>query len=250
MNRPYTGTREGVGGGKRPGLEHFAAAVQYLSEGRLWNNGTYAVRYMRGKPVISVHATGRAVNLSTRRHGGHQGSDRAYALVWMETAIRFADELGLECVVDYSYTGGLGGGRVWKCDRNAWKDHPRGSISYAGNASTDWWHLELSPEAADDVGKVQHALELMIGSAVASPAPEPADAPILAYPGVETKRGSRAAARTRSIQEALRLAGVDPGPVDGMFGPRTEQAVRRFQSSRGLAADGVVGPRTWAALFA
>jgi hypothetical protein len=250
MNRPYTGTREGVGGGKRPGLEHFAASVQYLSEGRLWNNGTYAVRYQRGRAVMSVHATGRAVDLSTRRHGRHQGSDRAYALVWVDAMIRHADELGLECIVDYSYTGGLGGGRVWKCDRNAWKDQKRGAIKYAGNTATDWWHIELSPAAADDVGRVQHALELMVGAAVPSPKPAPTTTPPrFDYPGSETRRGSRATARVRLIQEALRLAGLDPGPVDGAFGPRTEGAVRAFQSSRGLAADGIVGPRTWDVLF-
>jgi peptidoglycan hydrolase-like protein with peptidoglycan-binding domain len=50
------------------------------------------------------------------------------------------------------------------------------------------------------------------------------------------------------LQQLLIDAGYDPGPVDGIFGPRTDAAVREFQRDRGLEADGVVGPLTWAAL--
>lgn len=36
--------------------------------------------------------------------------------------------------------------------------------------------------------------------------------------------------------------------ADGIFGPLTEEAVKEFQERAGLAADGVVGAKTWAAL--
>jgi peptidoglycan hydrolase-like protein with peptidoglycan-binding domain len=36
--------------------------------------------------------------------------------------------------------------------------------------------------------------------------------------------------------------------VDGVFGTLTESAVKTFQYEQGLAADGIVGPLTWAKL--
>ena len=56
--------------------------------------------------------------------------------------------------------------------------------------------------------------------------------------------------RVRALQRRLRAVSVDPGPVDGRFGPLTEAAVRRFQSARGLVVDGIVGPRTMPTLRA
>lgn len=50
------------------------------------------------------------------------------------------------------------------------------------------------------------------------------------------------------VQCLLDQHGVDPGAVDGLFGPRTEQAVRQLQRAAGIVADGIVGPQTWAVL--
>jgi peptidoglycan hydrolase-like protein with peptidoglycan-binding domain/DNA invertase Pin-like site-specific DNA recombinase len=55
-------------------------------------------------------------------------------------------------------------------------------------------------------------------------------------------------ARVKRLQQQLRRAGLDPGPVDGRFGPRTEAALARFQDRRGLPATAVVDPRTRRAL--
>ena len=61
--------------------------------------------------------------------------------------------------------------------------------------------------------------------------------------------GSTAEAkRVRALQRVLRKLGWAPGRVDGLFGPRTEAAVLRFQAATGLARDGVVGRHAWKAL--
>jgi len=43
---------------------------------------------------------------------------------------------------------------------------------------------------------------------------------------------------TRAVQQALLAAGHDPGPPDGLMGPRTRGAIRDFQRRHGLKEDG------------
>jgi len=51
----------------------------------------------------------------------------------------------------------------------------------------------------------------------------------------------------RTLQRLLRQRGHTV-VVDGIFGPKTDAAVRAFQSAGHLAVDGIVGPRTWGAI--
>jgi len=73
----------------------------------------------------------------------------------------------------------------------------------------------------------------------------------LAAPGPATatlRRNMRGDAVT-ALQTMLTAAGY-PLASDGIFGGLTEQAVTRFQRDHGLAADGIAGPATQAALRA
>lgn len=53
---------------------------------------------------------------------------------------------------------------------------------------------------------------------------------------------------TKDLQTALNLQGAKL-TVDGIFGSGTNREVRNFQAAKGLVVDGIVGPKTWAALF-
>lgn len=80
-------------------------------------------------------------------------------------------------------------------------------------------------------------------------APKPAAAEKEAAGKPVLRRGDTGAA-VRELQEALKRLGHDPGPVDGVFGAKTEAAVKAFQRAAGIAVDGVVGPVTWSKLEA
>lgn len=74
---------------------------------------------------------------------------------------------------------------------------------------------------------------------------------------IEVRRGSEGDA-VRGVQEEFQYRNLSDDPsngpaVDGIFGPRTEAAVRAFQEAvhaddPAMAVDGIVGPMTWRAL--
>ncbi|MFD5032890.1 N-acetylmuramoyl-L-alanine amidase [Streptomyces sp. NPDC058405] len=56
-------------------------------------------------------------------------------------------------------------------------------------------------------------------------------------------------AQVKAAQTLLTQQGHNAGTADGIFGTGTANAVKSFQQSRGLTADGAVGARTWTALL-
>ncbi|MCG8538824.1 MAG: M14 family metallopeptidase [Clostridia bacterium] len=50
------------------------------------------------------------------------------------------------------------------------------------------------------------------------------------------------------IQALLRKIGYNPGEIDGIYGPRTRDAVIAFQRDNNLVPDGIIGPQTYGIL--
>lgn len=165
MNRPYTGTTDGVASGARSGMNEFIAQVERVTSKALWNNGSFGVRNMRGKSSLSVHATGRACDLSFRNMPDERGkpNGRKYAMKMMDFLVKNADQLGLEMIIDYQVPKF---GRSWKCDRSAWKKYEKDTVHGGGSASSDWFHVELSPKSADDPKLIKAVFESLTEEAL------------------------------------------------------------------------------------
>jgi peptidoglycan hydrolase-like protein with peptidoglycan-binding domain len=52
----------------------------------------------------------------------------------------------------------------------------------------------------------------------------------------------------RQVQQALQKKGFEAGPVDGILGPKTKEAVRNFQDRYGMKASGDIDNQTLYAL--
>ena len=82
------------------------------------------------------------------------------------------------------------------------------------------------------------------GQIIRIPTPPPRELCPILYPGDRGPAVSR-------LQTLLRIAGFDPGPIDGIFGPRTHSALIAFQQSvREIEVTGIADIETWTALGA
>lgn len=124
---------------------------------------------------------------------------------------------------------------------------PTGSMPYTIKAGDTFFNIArtfgISLDALLRANPGVDPDRLFIGQVICVPTagpPTPSNCPTL-------RIGSRGASVTQA-QQLLRNAGFDPGPIDGIFGSRTQAAVIAFQRSRNLVPDGIIGVMTWTAL--
>ena len=100
------------------------------------------------------------------------------------------------------------------------------------------------------VGPAASARTAAVPAAVATTTPAVAAS---AVPAVGTwpvswQGASNSAVTVRSLQYLLNAHGADLA-VDGIFGARTNSAVRNYQAGHWLVVDGIVGPQTWSSVL-
>lgn len=189
-------------------MAEWNAKVEPLDPHSCWG---HAYRPIRGSSTDwSFHAPGIAVDLNASRHPlGKHGTFTP------------AQRARISRIV---------AGHTWQGQRLL-----RWGGNYTGRV--DEMHVEIvasRPAALAAVAALTEAKPTMTTNA-------------LPYPGRTSFYGSPASATVTAIQRALaRNVGYTGGT--GPFGPKTRQAVLLFQTRNHLAVDGIVGPKTWAAL--
>ncbi len=115
-----------------------------------------------------------------------------------------------------------------------------GVVRWGGdyNNRKDEMHFELVKGPNDPAVA---ALARKLGGSTSTPPPAPS------APAWRVVRRGQHGYFVTALQRLLRQRGR-PLTVDGVFGSGTEAQVVAFQKSRGLAADGIVGAKTWTAL--
>jgi hypothetical protein len=72
--------------------------------------------------------------------------------------------------------------------------------------------------------------------AVVRAAPEPQSPSVAARPAAPDLTRTLTRGEMREVQTLLKAAGYDPGPADGLIGPKTRNAIAAFGDARGLAS--------------
>ena len=147
--RPYTGLKVKPAKTRQAGTEYLVRALVKYSDKNLSNLGTYQVRKARGKSFISVHARGTAADIGFK--------SRKVAEEWMDALVHFADELGLEAIIDYTPAPW---GRGWRCDRNSWQKYDKKTVE--GAPSGRWFHVEVSVEMGASEDRMRAAFHQLL----------------------------------------------------------------------------------------
>ena len=123
-------------------------------------------------------------------------------------------------------------------------DEAKNKAIEATDAAYTYWHDQQEQSADSDTS----VYEEPVVETAASPVQEETPRETYPYGKVSDMSGNikkgNSGDKVRALQYALEQLGFDTGGIDGKFGNNTLRAVKNFQRSEGISADGIVGKNT------
>ena len=209
-------------------------------------------------------------------------SDFEDCIGWPYASPGTNDERGIDCSGMFVRAYRLQGQRIYHGSNTIWRKHlkDKGPIDSVRDLQPGMavfkWKAETPSKFSDNEGdfchiglvtsvnplRIVHAstegmqvkVDKKIGkwkywgilAAAEMPSVESASPAVQADERGLLRKGSRGE-DVKALQRALRQVGYDL-EIDGIFGRITLECVKSFQGTHGLTRDGIVGPKTWAAL--
>jgi hypothetical protein len=219
------------------------------------NMGLFGVRNVRAGTAISSHSFGAAWDW--RYMNGDQtglvGRSRMLNEV-MPFLINNSKELGIQLIVDYV------GCRAWNASRSGdtyggWKPQTPSNATGEGQPWAGWLHIEVNPTEWADGQPVPNKIGV-VPPPNTPPMPEVnfqmlkfGLTPLVPFDQRGVLRLGSKGFWVAFAQAACKKDGYGI-TIDSDFGNATNLVIRHFQAKSGLANDGIIGPKTWAALNA
>jgi hypothetical protein len=124
---------------------------------------------------------------------------------------------------------------------------PKSDPDYVYNAKSAPWR-DASKNGEGYYTRNAFTMDMLRAEITADLGGNPPPPPPVIYPTLRLTSPYTQGPEVKTLQTLLKAKGVNPGPIDGVFGPQTEAAVKKFQTQDHLTVDGIVGPITWNAL--
>jgi hypothetical protein len=230
-----------------PRLAQLQAFLLWVYGGQSLTSNGVDIRPIRDGQTWSAHAFGAALDWRYANVGGgrREVGREAFLSTVLPFLIEHADALQIQQIHDYV------GCRIWRTGRG-WKAQPANPSNGMGQAWAEYTHIEVNAPGWADGTPIDQLLGLVPDPNPTDPNPpfDPEGTDTVTILNIEHATLKRSGARTpsRHVARFQAILGTNWGAADivadGLFGPKTEQAVINAQRLAKLTPDGIIGPQT------
>jgi hypothetical protein len=185
---------------------------------------------------MNINVSGNVVNITTPAPVSNYSGNPAFPAIALFKIVQSNyNFIGYKLTVD-----GLDGPATEKVVRDFQKKH---------HLVVDGIHGKGTNKALDDAVNAKHRADKAAADKAAANKPKPAAKPTGPIPPLLKGTDIKTVVKNQQTRLNVWKAATPPLAVDGIPGPKFEQATKVFQKARGITVDGKIGPKTWALLL-